>query len=290
MEKTVNIRAFQVEQRANCRLPCSVALAQIFSRDLGSREYEIEPDLTVRLERMASEGHNIFGELTRIQAGDLPSEALPGVPVRPLGSTSIGHSTVFAYDTRLSVMALQLARNGITSSRVAQYVAGACGGAEFDLIPLASPEIWEKLQRGRIRAVRIKVSHPQSLRGADSRTQSVTAGFNEFRSVLNTPHMDLTLSLEQSDPDLPRRNVLELFSWGRAQMEESPGAIDQLSAAVIQDGSGRSDWLHLLNGQMGDRRRLTLPANNPDISYRLRLTFAFEVLRESVRAIEARHV
>lgn len=252
------------------------------------REHEVEADFILRLERLEEDRGLLFGEMTRMQMSNLPSEAQRGQPIRALGVASIGHSTVFAYDPNRSMLALQLARNGITSTRMGLYVEAMCGGAKFDLLPVPNERISDALERGRVRALRVRVAHPQTLEAADVQTQSVTRGFQAFRAALGTPNIDVTLSMARGEPDISKEGVLSLFSWFRRQKDQSPGSVDELRASVIQPGTRRMEWLDLLEGQMGSKRRIDLPADDPDGSYAVRKGFAEGILDDHRAAFEAR--
>ena len=152
MDKRVNVRLFMVVRGEDTETEFSAALNHIFCKELGDREYEVETGIIIRLERLSAFNNYICGEIIRRQTENLPPKAASGEPVQPLGVSAIGHSTVFVYDPILSVVALQLARNGITSTRLAMYIGAMASGASYDLLPAPTAEAWSKLTGGRVRA------------------------------------------------------------------------------------------------------------------------------------------
>jgi hypothetical protein len=74
MDKTVNVRMFEVEAREGA-MPFSQALGQIATRPLAAREREIEPDIVIRLERLAQHRGVLLGEMVRRQTANLPWRA-----------------------------------------------------------------------------------------------------------------------------------------------------------------------------------------------------------------------
>jgi len=278
LDKTVNVRIFSVRQREHSSSGFLDALRWIANQRLTDRENDVEQDIVLRLERLEEEEDIAFGEMIRMQIDNLPSEAQRGLPIRPLGVTSIGHSTVFGYDHRLSILALQIARNGITSSRLGIYVGRLCAGAKFDILPQPNAHVLETLRSGRIRALQVKVAHPQSLEAVDAPTQSVTEGFRAFKQVLGTSNIDVTLSMERRDPDIQKGGVLGLFSWFRQEEERRPGNVGRLRAAIIAPDGERAEWLDLMEGQEGERIRLDLPGGDPERNYAVRKSFVRRVL------------
>jgi len=118
MDRIVNVRMFSVEAKEDGGMAFSQALRHIADlQPLARREHETEPDVIIRLEDLNPTGRIWFGEMVRVQEVNLPPKALRGQRRERLGIRSIGHTSVFAFDTRLSVLALQLSRNGITAAR-----------------------------------------------------------------------------------------------------------------------------------------------------------------------------
>ena len=285
MDKTVNVRIFSV-RKANDTVPdFSAALRGIINLELKQRELETDEDVVIRLERLEENGQLMSGELIRLQISNLPSEAQTGVPVRSLGVASIGHSTIFAYNKATGLLALQLARNGITSSRVAMYVDKMIQNADYDVLPLQSEEIRAALRRGRVRAVRIKTASGDTIEAVDARTRGVTEGFRHFKEALGTSSVDVTLTNDRGSM-IPKETVLGLFSWFRRHQDSSSGRGNKLRAAVIRPGGGQAEWLDLLNGQMGERQKLDLPGDDPDVNYGIRKAFVEGVLTRHEAAAE----
>lgn len=247
----------------------SVALQHIAREELADREQEIE-EVIIRLERHETIGNHVCGELIRMQTDNLPPQAASGHPVQPLGVSAIGHSTVFAYDPRLSVLALQL-------------------GASYSLLPAPTMEAWQKLNSGRVRSVGFRVAHPESLRAVDAQARAVKSGLVDLKGALGTTKVDVTLSMSRGDEDIGKRASLDLFRWFRAEKEEERGGISRLTANVVPAGLEKADLLNLIEAQMGAHATLELPSDDPDQSYAARVAFTRRVLRDHRRAIEAQN-
>jgi hypothetical protein len=132
------------------------------------REAEVGDGIAVRLERADFPTDNARGELIRRQVTNLPPKALSGEPIENLGVEAIGHSTAFLYDARLSILAFEQARNGITATRFGLYMARFVSVGKYDMLPIPTKEMWDTLRTGRVRAMSVRCAAPESLEAVDA--------------------------------------------------------------------------------------------------------------------------
>jgi hypothetical protein len=288
VDKTVNVRMFEVEAREGA-MPFSQALGQIAARPLAAREREIEPDIVIRLERLTDQRGVIVGEMVRRQTANLPPKALEGQPLERLGVSSIGHTTAFIYDIRLSILALQIARNGITSFRMGLYAETLLGGAGYSILPVPNVEVWNKLRHGAVRAVTVRVAAPNDLEAADAEARSVRGGMMELKDALGSAHVEVTLSMGRRDANINRQRALSMFRWLHREREEERGGVSRLAADVIPADGEEVETLNLIHGQMGDNQRLNLPDDDPDGSFRMRSDYIQDILRAHRAELERRY-
>jgi hypothetical protein len=201
----------------------SAVLRQIAGLGLLEREAEIEDGITVRLESADFPTNKARGEIIRRQMSNLPPKALSGQRLERLGVEAIGHSTAFLYCRRLSILAFEQARNGITSTRFGLYIAHFAGGVGYDILPAPTQEMWETLRAGRLRAIRVRCAAPQSLEAADAEAEAVKSGLVSLQGVLDTHYIDATLGMKRGDPDIQRNTALRWFNWFRRERENRAG-------------------------------------------------------------------
>jgi hypothetical protein len=280
----VNVKIFKVIGDARTTSFAS-ALNHIHSISLGEREQEVDTEVIIRLERHQAAQGLVAGEFIRLQSANLPPRAEPGQPTQPLGVASIGHSTVFVYHPGLSVIALQLARNGISSTRVGLYVRGLVSTAPDTLLPVPTSDVWQKLRTGRIRGVQFRMQSPDSLESADANARSVASGVRQLKATLGITNVDVTLSVGRGDQDIDHRQGLALVRWLQRERAGNRGGISALHASVIAEDSDGVEWLNLFEAQMGAKTRLELPDDDPQRSYTARLAFVRRVLRQHEAAI-----
>ena len=199
MDRLVNVRLFSVELKDQAGRPFSDAIQRIAGMGLVDREHELEPDLVIRLERTDIQGRFIVGEFVRRQTTNLPPRAPRGRPLDRLGVGSIGHTTAFVFDQRLSVLALQLARNGITPVRIALYVEARVGGGSYSILPIPNQDIWNRLRRGAVRGVSFKLSSPNELQAIDGESRSIRRGLIAMKESLLPARVEVTMSSARGD-------------------------------------------------------------------------------------------
>jgi hypothetical protein len=281
MDRLVNVRLFSVDIREQGGVAFSTALRRIADENLLDREHEQEPDVVIRLERLALRQGALCGEFVRIQERNLPPKAVRGHPIESLGVASIGHTTAFAFDPDLSVLALQIARNGITATRIALYVEGLAGGPGYDILPVPNREIWDVLRRGGIRGLTFRIAAPNELQAIDDETRSVRRGALAMKESLQPSHLEITMGMARGEVDIDSRKAIGLFGWLQRERQDRRGGVSKLSARVIPEGGEEAQPLNLIGGHMGDKEWVDIPDDDPEASYRKRSDYILRVLREN---------
>jgi hypothetical protein len=194
----------------------------------------VEEEIVVRLERLQAQGNMTRGEIIRRQTSNLPPKALAGQPIESLGVESIGHSTAFLYDSRLSILGFEQARNGITATRFGLYLEHFIGQGGYDVLPIPTQEMWNTLTTGRLRGVRVRVAAPQSLQAADATTEGIKAGLTALKQAVGTHYVEAHLGMTRGDEDISRRRGVSLFRYFRRERDEGRGGITHVYADIIQ--------------------------------------------------------
>jgi hypothetical protein len=288
VDRTVTVRFYTVG--TNTGAPSlRRALQDIAARSLLDREDEVEDGVVVRLERAEFPTNLARGELIRRQISNLPPKALAGKPIENLGVEAIGHSTAFLYDAELSILAFEQARNGITATRFALYIDRFLDRGRYDIFPIPTKEMWDTLQTGRVRGMTVRCATPQSLQAADDVSDSVRHGLIALQHATETHFVEATLRMKRGDPDVQRDRALHWFWWFRREHEYGRGAISNVYVDIIPEGETQTAHLNLLRGQIGGQRRLNLPEDDPEASYKIRANFLAEVFETHRSELEERY-
>ncbi|HLO75350.1 MAG TPA: hypothetical protein VK196_02700 [Magnetospirillum sp.] len=280
MDRNVRVRFFTVHQVRDNGVNFSDALRRIDAiPELADRELEVEPEVILRMERMEERRGLISGEFVRRQTENLPPRASEGEPLAQLGVDSIGHCTAFAYDPALSVIALQMARNGVTPIRVMVYVAQLLHIGGYQSQPIPTAEGWDKLQRGSLRALVVRVANPANLHAVNQRQRSVKEGLAAMKTAAGTTYVEAAFSMGRGQPDITERGH-GLLRWFFGEQGRGRGDISKLKAHVAPDDGGSAEWLNLLDYHMGGNAVLDLPQDDPNANYRERVRYVRRVFAD----------
>jgi len=287
MDRIVNVRMFSVEAKEDGGMAFSQALRHIADlQPLARREHETEPDVIIRLEDLNPTGRIWFGEMVRVQEVNLPPKALRGQRRERLGIRSIGHTSVFAFDTRLSVLALQLSRNGITAARMGLYAESLAGGDGYNVLPVPDKATWSILRQGGVRSIGFSLATPSELAAIDDETRGVRRGMIAMKESMQPTRLELTMSMGRGEIDMDRSRAVSLLQWLFRERQAHRGRITRMRAKVIPRDEEDAMALDLLNGHMGEKEWVDLPEDDPDASYQKRKDYIFSVLRENRAALE----
>lgn len=286
MDRRVTTRFYTVDKKDEDGPDLSTCLERIGRLRLAERECELSEEISLRIEKINTDGRFIRGEIIRRQTQNLPARASAGRPRTRLGVDAIGHSSVFRYDRELSVLAIQLARNGITASRFVDYVSALIECPRFIPLPVISTEAWQLLQQKQVRALSLKVASPEQLSVADTGYETVKQGMENLRDIARSSYVDVTFGMSRGDANMSPRRFGGIIRWILREREAERGGIQKLSARIIPDDD-ESPILNLLNAHMGNSAVLELPDDNPVRSYHIRKNHIRAVFNQFLPAIQA---
>jgi hypothetical protein len=149
--------------------------------------------------------------------------------------------------------------------------------------------MWDTLQTGRVRGMTVRCASPQSLQAADDSSGAVRSGLVALKDAAQTHFVETTLRMARGDPDIERDRVMRWFSWFSRERENSRGGISNVYVDIIPEGETQTTHLNLLRGQIGGQRRLNLPEDDPEASYKIREHFLSEMFATHQLGLEERH-
>jgi hypothetical protein len=88
--------------------------------------------------------------------------------------------------------------------------------------------------------------------------------------------VEVKFSVRAGDPDIQERWFTRTVNWFRKERSADRGTISKLQARIVDD-EGHQDTLNLLDSQLGTRRELDLPDDDPDRSAAIRLANIAEI-------------
>lgn len=288
MDRTVTIKFYHVTHGDGNRVRFSDALERIADRTLLDREYELEPGLVFRLENCRSEGGMVVGEIVRRQTENLPPEAIAGQPLRNLNAAGIGHSAVFCYCPRTSVIAFQVARIGVSVGRFMMYTGNVLGLSGFNALPVPTEEFWQSILNGRVRSISVKVSSPQNLEAIEDDFVTVRQSLAQLQSIAGSSSVEAVFSVGRGDEDLSSSRVARIFRWLLGERNEDRGGVKSLKAKII-DEDDVARVLSLVNCHLGESQVLEFNVDDPQVNFERRKRYVLEVFGRNRRIIDAEY-
>ena len=263
MERTVNVRFYSVENLEGDAVKFSDCLNNVAAMNLPDREYEVEPETVVRLESLKTiNGHFLSGHLVRLQSHNLPPKALPGQPIEKLGVASIGHTASFLYDSKRSVLAMQMPRNGLNPYRLNLYHQELLSVMGHDILPLLTSDAWSKLASNRIRKLFIRVATPEKLSAVTPDQVAMRDSLNAMKKVAETNYVEAIFGMGRSPEDIGKDKAKSLLRWIIGEKDADNGGVRRVAAEIINDDEDH-EILKMINGHMGDKSKLDLPDDDP---------------------------
>ena len=135
----------------------------------------------------------------------------------------------------------------------------------------------------------MRCAAPETLEAADAESDAVRGGLIALQRTTQTHYVEARLGMRRGNPDIQRDRVMRWFSWLRRERDNGHGKISNVYVDIIPEGETQTEHLNLLKGQIGGRRRLDLPEDDPAASYRIRESFLAEVFDQNRAELEDRY-
>jgi hypothetical protein len=283
--KAVSVRFFRIVRKQRQEVPFFERLAQVHGTPQSDRVQEIE-EVLYWVDKTLQNGNLISDRLCRLQSNNLPPQALPDGRLLPLGVRAIGPNTVWQFHRDLSVLAIETTRNGVNLSKLLAYVRRICDCRGYGFFPVLDNTVLEAARAGRIRELAVRVATPRNLHTVTADHRRMKAGMVELMTGELSTQIEIKYSVRAGDPDIQEGRFTQLVNWFRGEKAADRGAISKLQARIV-DEEGHVDILDLLDAQLGTRRELDLPNDDPDTDAVVRLTNIADIFHSHLPSLEA---
>ena len=278
MDKIVCVRFFRVS-RASTDHP---ALADLLRRigdinQIPNREKMLAPNFEVRLEVFDIDGRDaVVGEMTRIQSTNLPSQIHAGRRTPLTDVDRLGHSVVFRYNKKTSVLGIQYDKRVLPPYRFFQYVQSFEAGTKYDYAPVVREDMWERFEAKDPRTLELTVADPRTLAQAAREELPVLDAMAAMGRAYNAPTITVRLSMGHHRGQLGD-NITAAAR--RLLRMRASGAIDlQKLKARCSDEEGADD-INLLDEMLEHKEELELHNKDPDVNYAVKLNYVKRCMR-----------
>jgi hypothetical protein len=226
----------------------------------------------------------ILGRFCRTQINNLPPRVSESRTLEPLGVREIGQTTIWQYDGELSVMAIEVSRNGVSLSRLIAYVRAICHCPGYGHLPVLDDTALAAAEAGRIRELSFRVATPNDLSAVAADERTMKQGMTDLMGTEIATQVEIRYSVKARDPDIRLGRFQRAVSWLRGERDADRGGISKLQARIV-DEEGNSRALNLLSAHLGSMSDLDLPDDDPDASAQIRkvnIAQAFNTHRPSL--------
>lgn len=285
LEKAISVRFFRIARKARQETPFFDRLLQLHAVPDAER-VRVIADIPYWADKTVRNGNMISGRLCRVQSNNLPPQALPDGKLLPLGVRAIGPNTIWQFYGPLSVMAVETTRNGVNLSRFLSYVRNICDCRGYAIFPVLDDTALEAARAGRIRELAVRVATPTNLHTVAADQQRMKRGMVDLMGGQIASRMEIKYSVQAGDPDIQEGRFMQIVNWFRQEKTADRGTISKLQARVV-DEEGHADILDLLDAQLGTRRELDLPDDDPDKDAAIRLNNIADIFQSHLPTLEA---
>lgn len=282
MDKTVSVRFYQISRMNDADELFSTTLEWIFANK-HNEWIEIREDVYIRLERLTRRSGVYEGEFTRRQVVNIPPKARDGRPLEP-SRDPIAHRAAFRYDPQLDIFALEFNRNGLSCTRINEYIREAASHNGFGFLPAMSETAFERFKLCTPKSFTIKVAHPENLRSVENATSRTVAGnINAMKDAFGGPVVEITVGWGRYDGSLNPRSLMDVV---RSMMRNKAEGADIQKMQIKAEGE--EEIIDLLGEQMKTKETLDLNDNDLDAHYDERRRFimrAFNSFKPTLQQI-----
>jgi len=160
-----------------------------------------------------------------------------------------------------------------------------CDCRGYAYFPVLDGTALEAARAGRIRELAVRVATPRNLHTIAPDQRSMRQGMVELMGNQIATQMEIRYSVRARDPDIQEGWFTRTVNWLRQEKAADRGTISKLQARVV-DEEGHVDILDLLDAQLGARRALDLPDDNPDRDAAIRINNISEIFNSHLASLE----
>lgn len=253
------------------------------------RERLVSGATLLRLERLEEVGDFIFGDFTRKQTENLPSEIPPDGEAEALDldeGAGLGHSTVFRYHRRQRILCVEKNRNGTSVRNIMQYLRHA-GPSDIRYLPVLTADAFIKLQRSEPKRLVVRVAEPEHLEAIEDTSRSVFNTIGALKTSFGGAKITIDITVGREQTPLNRINVIRVIGDLINNYQEGTGRIDKIRAFAKEDDEEDTELLDFIKAHLQYSDKVDLAPNDPDIRFERKqgvLAAAFDANTEALRA------
>lgn len=279
MEKSTSFRFYRIS-RHNKKQPTLLEsfreIAKISKK--GDREREIAADFRLRLEEFEDDGPAaVIGEVVRVQSTNMPSEIMDTGRLPLSTKNPLGHSIVFRFNHKKSVLVVQYEPRIASPGRLLDYVKACWGGASYIIEPMIKPESWERFNSGDVRKLSVRIAQPEHLGNVGKAHAAAASGIKAMSEAYSAPSIRIELSMGHKSGALSESIKTLAKSFFRAS-EDTSASVESMKAVAFIDDS--REEIDLIEERLKIKETLPLDDRDPEKNYKIKKIFISKVMKE----------
>jgi hypothetical protein len=285
LDRAISVRFFRIIRSGQQETPFFERLLQIHATAADQRTQQIN-GIDFWCDKITRNGNMVSGRFCRVQSTNLPPRVSRNRRLEPLGVGEIGPHTIWQFDGTLAVLAIETIRNGLNLSNFLSYVRAMCDCRGYAYLPVLDDTALEAARAGRIRELAVRVATPRNLQTVAAYQRQMKQGMVDLMGPQIATQVEVKFSVRAGDPDIQERWFTRTVNWLRNERDADRGTISKLQARVVVDEDGHQETLNLLDSQLGTRRELDLPDDDPDRSAAIRLSNIADIFNAHLASLQ----
>jgi hypothetical protein len=267
LKRDISVRFYGIE-RMNPADPAFVDVVQeIYKKDHKDRTVDCD-GLDMRLEHLEKKSGKWFGEFTRIQGDDFPSEVTPTGRQALATENDLGHSIVFCFDPSTSILALRSDKTPVSPRRIETYLSEAHPGASFHMRPKMKKDAWKEFKKKPLKKFEVKLAGFTDMSDLEGDDMAAFQGLGLFREAYNSHTITISLSMGHKKGFLAEG--IKKTAESLLGREDEDFEVRSMKAKPGRGSTGaREPELNLLEQILSDKETVDLPKNDPDLSFKI---------------------
>lgn len=267
MKRNISVRFYGVE-RLNASDPALVdVLKEVFKKAHRARTVDCD-GMNMRLEHLEQKNTKWFGEFTRIQDDDFPSEVTENGRQALATENDLGHGIVFCFDPAASILAIRSDNTPVSTRRIETYLSTAHPGAAFHMRPKMKKDAWKEFKKKPLKTFEVKLAGFADMSDLEGDDMAAFQGLGLFRDAYNSHTITISLSMGHRKGFLD--DAIKKVAEALFRKEDENFEIRSMKAKPGRQAQGeREPELNLLEQVLADKEEVDLPRNDPDKSFEL---------------------
>ena len=179
MDRLVTVKFFRILSGQGSKKPFLNILIELSKASAASKRKTMY-GLNLWCDKITAKGTMISGRFCREQTENLPPKVGQTGELESLGIKCLGQTVVWRYDAAYSVIAIEVARNGLTLPVFLAYVRDVCACRGYTFLPVTGSDNLSRMRDGRVREISVRLATPKNLETISPKQVATKTGMDQL--------------------------------------------------------------------------------------------------------------